>query len=722
MRQLVSVSNHIVARANESIARIDALKAGDVEADNEELTDSWDVDALGNETGKEEATEEEEEGNSCYATNTDKKKIGGGEAVTRKTRVMPGSSNSIDFSQNETSMKLENLTIAGLNDPDIVNSLRLCLTWIGEGNFLIQKSIHVSSATELSSVKISAGSSSFGERLTESHLKELMPREVAWKLVTHGSKIYDSKFSDERKGQSFQVLEPLLIAASAKDVMQVSIIEQPGVSAGENPGYILLAVDTRTLDGQRCRDSILCSYQPGQFSRVGLCSHAKQYELYVFIGPLKGEVSLFKDLEHRLADSYFSLLIPTVGTPKLTACDSSLDEDELHNIFCGPNCAERSPIAVQVLHSSQVLIFPPPGETRFPETEKEKNERLEKEKTIAEKKQQRQDCGKEGTNAGGNKLMAALGLKVAAAPIQRDGASAIKAAIEQHNSDGGSGSGITAKPKGCSPKSNKTEPDTRPIDEPLLTDLPVGMRILNACRQGHVRQRSLKLRRLLYLQSTEEDQKRKNSNNVSKKGKEAVPGSVEWALAHFDGTVKDSSATTTTSSVIKADAIDKYVPTGKKFEEDIPSFEVNLSLISPAWMNVRAIGRAPGDTSDDLLFADDMEDGTDHHQQGLLSECPAAVLSQQSHIGVAAHCVGKASHIQSQQQQQQHSRPFGELEDLFAVCASSMTIGAGGGTVKCDGVTLLPPGSRWVTLALGCIGLQLGDIVRKYLFCSTPSI
>ena len=43
-----------------------------------------------------------------------------------------------------------------------------------------------------------------------------------------------------------------------------------------------------------------------------------------------------------------------------------------------------------------------------------------------------------------------------------------------------------------------------------------------------------------------------------------------------------------------------------------------------------------------------------------------------------------------------------------------MLIGAGGGIVGCEGVTLLPPGSRWLTLALSCLQIDTREIENDF--------
>ena len=43
-----------------------------------------------------------------------------------------------------------------------------------------------------------------------------------------------------------------------------------------------------------------------------------------------------------------------------------------------------------------------------------------------------------------------------------------------------------------------------------------------------------------------------------------------------------------------------------------------------------------------------------------------------------------------------------------------MLIGGGGAMVGCEGVTLLPPGSRWLTLALSCLQINTSEIQNDF--------
>ena len=58
--------------------------------------------------------------------------------------------------------------------------------------------------------------------------------------------------------------------------------------------------------------------------------------------------------------------------------------------------------------------------------------------------------------------------------------------------------------------------------------------------------------------------------------------------------------------------------------------------------------------------------------------------------------------------------PSSHLGTLYGVAHSTMAIGAGGGIVGCEGVTLLPPGSRWLTLALQCLQVDTRDIDQDF--------
>ena len=51
---------------------------------------------------------------------------------------------------------------------------------------------------------------------------------------------------------------------------------------------------------------------------------------------------------------------------------------------------------------------------------------------------------------------------------------------------------------------------------------------------------------------------------------------------------------------------------------------------------------------------------------------------------------------------------------LYGIAHSTMAIGSGGGIVGCEGVTLLPPGSRWLSLALACLQVDTREIDQDF--------
>jgi hypothetical protein len=51
----------------------------------------------------------------------------------------------------------------------------------------------------------------------------------------------------------------------------------------------------------------------------------------------------------------------------------------------------------------------------------------------------------------------------------------------------------------------------------------------------------------------------------------------------------------------------------------------------------------------------------------------------------------------------------------YVINIYSSYIGAGGGMVGCEGVTLLPPGSRWLTLALTCVSVDTRLFLYAYI-------
>lgn len=60
------------------------------------------------------------------------------------------------------------------------------------------------------------------------------------------------------------------------------------------------------------------------------------------------------------------------------------------------------------------------------------------------------------------------------------------------------------------------------------------------------------------------------------------------------------------------------------------------------------------------------------------------------------------------------SLPPSHSGTLYGIAHSTMAIGSGGGIVGCEGVTLLPPGSRWLSLALACLQVDTREIDQDF--------
>jgi hypothetical protein len=130
-------------------------------------------------------------------------------------------------------------------------------------------------------------------------------------------------------------------------------------------------------------------------------------------------------------------------------------------------------------------------------------------------------------------------------------------------------------------------------------------------------------------------------------GKNIVPGSNEWSKKRLDSQ---------TSLKEMAGEIDD----DDDGDEDDDKLSVSIKALTTSWINKTAFGRL-----------------------NIFAKPPQALLSRQSAISVAVHC-GPG--------------------ELFAVAYNSVAIGNDGRLVFVEGVTVLPPGNRWITLALRCMG------------------
>lgn len=105
------------------------------------------------------------------------------------------------------------------------------------------------------------------------------------------------------------------------------------------------------------------------------------------------------------------------------------------------------------------------------------------------------------------------------------------------------------------------------------------------------------------------------------------------------------------------------------FDENDDKISIGIKAVTTSWINLTGLGRLSN-----------------------LSKPPMALLSRQSPISVAVHCGPGA---------------------LYGVAYNTMSIGTDARLVFVEGVTVLPPGSRWLTLALRCLGKNVSNFNGK---------
>ena len=218
------------------------------------------------------------------------------------------------------------------------------------------------------------------------------------------------------------------------------------------------------------------------------------------------------------------------------------------------------------------------------------------------------------------------------------------------------------------------------FDNELIIDVPIGMRLLNAYRNIY-KDKKMKLWAVPRTSAPADSPAALAStptgglntgltikatslvpSQMYRSGKTAiptpVPGSADWGKKRMESNTSLNNLAGLNESGVEDD--DKLV--------------VNVKALTTNWINMTSVSRS--------------------NTQG---RPPQAMLSRQSPISVAVHC---------------------GLGNLYAVAYNSVSIGTDARLVFVEGVSVLPPGSRWLTLALRCIGtLDLLYYTNSYYFC-----
>jgi hypothetical protein len=325
------------------------------------------------------------------------------------------------------------------------------------------------------------------------------PSAVRNTTVTNYCYLFTRRLSAARARYTFELLDPLIEHAAPKGALLISLVQQPIGSGMDQSGFIMLAVNTVDRQGQMLLQDVVLCFHPGRFALVGLCNHAQQYELYCMVAPSKHEIDLLKQRE-KIASSYIAMLIPSQGNAKLTVAHVPLDDEAIQDIFHGGGGGElvkdASHIACQVLHSVQQVVFCRPNELQLPAGLK--------------------DCSVVAPPATTRKSENGGALPAKAVAGITDTSHLHVAAPSRNNI-----------PDSDRRNTNKQEfPVVEKATRPLILDLPVGVRILNACRQGSTKDKVLKIKL-----SPEEGEAEHTARKSMAKAEQNIPGSAQWIKA-----------------------------------------------------------------------------------------------------------------------------------------------------------------------------------------------
>lgn len=168
--------------------------------------------------------------------------------------------------------------------------------------------------------------------------------------------------------------------------------------------------------------------------------------------------------------------------------------------------------------------------------------------------------------------------------------------------------------------------------------------------------------------------------------KSIVPGSLQWNKLRKGGEVKLKQTTVKKAAKKDNDSEDGDVQNGDEEEGDeSDGFDINEKVV----VDHTATGMLP--TWQINLLAEKLD------EEGCIIELnpvQAAFVPKHTVIGTARVCdTSKLS--------------------LYGVAYTSMALGSVANTVACDGVTLLPLGEKFVSMALCCIAAELKDSMCK---------
>jgi len=562
----------------------------------------------------------------------------------------------------------------------------------------------------------------------------LFPEDEYWRLETSGRRIFDAKLSiSRRQGEVKDFLFDLAQAAksSGTDASAVWVVQQDQIvevkrdaKSSKNGkkdkkqqapqqqnvggGFIAIAVPIPPQSApQQQVDVYLQNVDKVRlaFKKSQRLQHAGSFGalgIYVVQSPTNKEVNAMKDLHDSLTSS-LSILIPSLGNAKITASNCMPTRQSLERVFFADEVRKRGDgdtweqleeqhISEQVVRVRQEIVFTCPFETALSRSNNPSS------------KPSNPPSASSGT-----------GSKKGATKLQF-GAS--------------SSSSTPAPTSSFSPYFSLPQSAYQHLAHPLIIDAPVGMRLLSSYKQGY-KDQSMRL-----WQNPEAHYKYTGGagdGRGSSSSGDAGGGAAAAAKIRMGVFPSTASSDLLSAAAASASSSTSYVPppqrrlvAGSKEWAEAREKEKKKTnaLAAAAAASSRGGGGGGEAESDEAVHGRQALPSRQQQQQQqqqqlddeekLILTCktigqgtgwtmmpsltnrtsvargnPKALLPRQSIQAVATHC-GKGV--------------------LYGVAHNTMIVGQQGQMVRCEGVTFLPPGSRWLSLALQCSGINSSQI------------
>lgn len=544
-------------------------------------------------------------------------------------------------SQSKKALSLDYLPDPMLLSDQLLNTIRLILTWTADGNIIRMNPQKKQLTTaDYSSVTLT------GDSVTAAHLKPLFPDWLEWKFDNSLRRVFDAPLSNARmNGSSLEMLKDIAacIGNDVKSAM-VWVLEQmpPKSNAKEGESSLAVAISGDTSSPEYKNNLLMIKSifnimltAAGNFALTRSEGPADTYYLFVVAMVSKNELKALHSL-HEHCPHCLSLLLPRQGNAKMTASNVSPSPEALRRVFFASDVDDpdfKPPkISESVQACKQVLVFPDPF----------KNDE------AVGKNDSKDKQGKPSKNSAQKK--------------------------DRKNAASSAAPGESPRP-------------------PLMIDVPLGIRLLNSYSSGY-KDRKMRLWRTpkssagtfqkwkspearTKMISIESPAANKTSANPYHQRTPApVVGSKDWTKSHMHA--------------------GSTPPHGANESEEDSKMIMPYRTVDSRWTILQIKGASSTTQRDSDEISNEL-----YHQYGLepprstkaapsafVAHTGPALMPRQSLQAVAVHCG--------------YGIVWGVTHNILfigGVQSGSQEL------VRCEGISLVPPGSRWLSLALQCCGM-----------------